>query len=305
MKKLFILLLLLFTVSCSSDDPGDVLFSSEIVKVTSARYSASNVDFDNTLSGFMAAVNEEDSLQVFLEVNHSANAIALGRVLNPTRTVFFGSPGMMVPLLMENQLAGLDLPQKMMFYQNENSEVFSVYNSIAYISSRYNLEQANHLQNSAVLLRNLANASTMAEVRTAADLLVAPGEGIITKESTLSIEETYNGIKSRISARDNLTILAEIDFQEYSPEENSKAFLRPTRLIIFGMPQLSTPLMRNSQTLALDLPQKILVWEDSGGVVQASYNDPSFLAERHELPSDSEEIQQITAILNQLVEAGP
>ncbi|MDT0641501.1 DUF302 domain-containing protein [Zunongwangia sp. F363] len=300
MKKFFLLLLLVINISCTDDDPGDVLYSSEVVKVTGARYSASNVDFNNTYSAFMAAVNEEDSLEIFLEINHAANAIALGRVLNPSRLLFFGSPGMMIPLLQENQLAGLDLPQRMLFYQNVNSEVFAVYNTVPYLSSRYGLEQAEPLQHTAVLLKNLANAATRAEVRTAADLLVEQGQGIISKKSTQAFDATYSAVRRKLGAYENVTILTEINFQDYSPVQESENILRPTKLVIFGMPQLGTPLMQDSPTLALDVPQKILVWEDEEGITNISYNDPAFLADRHNLPATAPEIEQIAAVLDEV-----
>ena len=58
--------------------------------------------------------------------------------------------------------------------------------------------------------------------------------------------------------------------------------LRPTELVIFGNPKVGTPLMQCSHSIAIDLPQKALIWEDDGGQVWLSYNDPQFLALRHD-----------------------
>ncbi len=57
--------------------------------------------------------------------------------------------------------------------------------------------------------------------------------------------------------------------------------LRPTELIIFGNPKVGTPLMNCRQSVAIDLPQKALIWEDETGQVWFSYNDPMYLAKRH------------------------
>ncbi|MGQ0751408.1 MAG: DUF302 domain-containing protein [Betaproteobacteria bacterium] len=57
--------------------------------------------------------------------------------------------------------------------------------------------------------------------------------------------------------------------------------LRPTELLVFGNPQGGTPLMECAQTAGIDLPLKVLAWEDAGGQVWLSYNDPKFLADRH------------------------
>ena len=58
----------------------------------------------------------------------------------------------------------------------------------------------------------------------------------------------------------------------------------PTKLLIFGSPKAGTPLMLAAPSVAIDLPLKILVWEDGQGKVWISYNSPEYLKERHGLP---------------------
>jgi uncharacterized protein (DUF302 family) len=60
----------------------------------------------------------------------------------------------------------------------------------------------------------------------------------------------------------------------------------PTKLLIFGSPKAGTPLMLAAPSIALDLPLKILIWEDAHGKVWVTYNSPVYLQERHGLPSD-------------------
>jgi uncharacterized protein (DUF302 family) len=60
----------------------------------------------------------------------------------------------------------------------------------------------------------------------------------------------------------------------------------PTRLLIFGSPKAGTPLMLAAPSIAIDLPLKILVWEDGAGKVWISYNSPDYLRERHGLPRE-------------------
>ena len=62
--------------------------------------------------------------------------------------------------------------------------------------------------------------------------------------------------------------------------------MRPTKLLIFGSPKAGTPLMQASPSIAIDLPLKILIWEDAQGKVWVSYNSPAYLQERHGLPQD-------------------
>ena len=60
----------------------------------------------------------------------------------------------------------------------------------------------------------------------------------------------------------------------------------PTKLLIFGNPKVGTPLMLASPSVALDLPLKILIAEDSAGKVWISYNSPAYLQARHNLPPE-------------------
>jgi len=62
--------------------------------------------------------------------------------------------------------------------------------------------------------------------------------------------------------------------------------MRPTKLLIFGSPKAGTPLMLAAPSIAIDLPLKILVWEDADGKVWVSYNSPDYLRERHNVPTD-------------------
>jgi uncharacterized protein (DUF302 family) len=62
--------------------------------------------------------------------------------------------------------------------------------------------------------------------------------------------------------------------------------MRPTRLLIFGKPKGGTPLMLAAPSIAIDLPLKILIWEDDQGKVWVTYNTPEYLAERHDLPQN-------------------
>ncbi len=62
--------------------------------------------------------------------------------------------------------------------------------------------------------------------------------------------------------------------------------MRPTKLLIFGSPKAGTPVMLAAPSIAIDLPLKVLVWEDSSGKVWVSYNSPDYLQERHDVPDE-------------------
>jgi uncharacterized protein (DUF302 family) len=82
-----------------------------------------------------------------------------------------------------------------------------------------------------------------------------------------------------------------------------KLALRPTALLIFGNPQVGTPLMQSQQTIGIDLPLRVLVFEDEKGKTWVAYNDPAYLAKRHGINDRGETVKAMTAALKSLAEA--
>lgn len=123
-------------------------------------------------------------------------------------------------------------------------------------------------------------------------------QGVITKVSTKNFEETYNSLKETIADNPNLKIIAELDHQGNSTSVGLK--LNPTRIIMFGNPKLGTPLMQSSQTTGLDLPQKIMVWQDDQDMVKVSYNNPEYLKQRHGIEEKDEVLEKISEALNKI-----
>ena len=76
-----------------------------------------------------------------------------------------------------------------------------------------------------------------------------------------------------------LNIFARIDHAAGASKVGKS--LRPTELLIFGNPQGGTPFMECAQSVGIDLPLKMLVWEDASSQVWLGYNDPAFIAQRH------------------------
>jgi uncharacterized protein (DUF302 family) len=122
-------------------------------------------------------------------------------------------------------------------------------------------------------------------------------DGLITIRSVRSFVETAAVLKDALKAR-GLTIFAEIDHAAGAAEANMP--LRPTTLVMFGNPKGGTPLMQADQRSGIDLPLKLLIWEDFEGKVWLTYNDPVWIAERHGLGSV---IQPIAASLSDLLKA--
>jgi uncharacterized protein (DUF302 family) len=106
--------------------------------------------------------------------------------------------------------------------------------------------------------------------------------GIVDVRSNHSVEQTVERLKTMFGMK-GITLFAVID---HSSEAARIGMQMPkTQLVIFGSPKLGTPLMLEAPSIALDLPLKVLVWQDTSGDVWISYNSPQYLAERHGLPA--------------------
>lgn len=110
-----------------------------------------------------------------------------------------------------------------------------------------------------------------------------PAEGIVNLPTHSSVDETVTRLQSMLQEK-GVQLFALID---HSGEATRAGFeMRPTKLLIFGNPKAGTPLMLASPSISIDLPMKLLVWEDAGGQVWISYNTPEYLQKRHALPQD-------------------
>jgi uncharacterized protein (DUF302 family) len=103
-------------------------------------------------------------------------------------------------------------------------------------------------------------------------------EGLITLRSSFGPEETMSRFEAEVRAR-SMTIFAHIDHAAGAAAVG--LMLRPTDLLIFGAAKGGTPLMQSAQTIGIDLPLKALVWQDEAGSTFLSYNDPSYVTQRH------------------------
>ena len=118
--------------------------------------------------------------------------------------------------------------------------------------------------------------------------------GIIKIKSAHSVSETINRLETVLSKK-GMTIFKHVDHSAGAQKAGMQ--LRPTELLIFGNPKVGTPLMLCSQTAALDLPQKALVYKDENGQVWLVYNDPAYMAKRHDIKGCDAAVQKVTNAL--------
>jgi len=107
--------------------------------------------------------------------------------------------------------------------------------------------------------------------------------GIIDERSQHSVEQTVERLSAMLRAK-GITLFALVDHGAEAAKIGMT--MPPTKLLIFGNPKAGTPLMLAAPSVAIDLPLKILVWEDAQGRAWLSYNSPAYLQERHGVPQE-------------------
>jgi uncharacterized protein (DUF302 family) len=126
-------------------------------------------------------------------------------------------------------------------------------------------------------------------------------DGLITIKSSHGWQQTVDKLEAAVKAK-GLTVFAKVDHAAGAAAVELP--LRPTQLIIFGNAKGGTPLMQAAQTSGIDLPMKVLVWQDASGDTWLSYNDPEWIAKRHGLGQAVEApIKAMSAALHALADA--
>ena len=130
--------------------------------------------------------------------------------------------------------------------------------------------------------------------------LAIADNGIISIKSSHDVNVTADRLERALKSK-GMTVFTRIDHAAGAQKVGKK--LRPTELVIFGNPKVGTPLMQCNQSMAIDLPQKALIWEDEEGEVWLSYNNPKYLARRHDLKGCDEVIKKIEKALSNFAKA--
>lgn len=107
--------------------------------------------------------------------------------------------------------------------------------------------------------------------------------GIVNELSNHSVDDAVERLKAMLQAS-GAVLFGLVDHS--GEAEKVGLEMKPTKLLIFGNPKAGTPLMVASPSTAIDLPLKMLVWEDAANKVWISYNSPEYLQKRHGFPED-------------------
>ena len=129
---------------------------------------------------------------------------------------------------------------------------------------------------------------------------VGAADGVIKVKSAFSVAETADRMENVLDKK-GMTIFKRIKHSEGAAKVGIT--LRETELIIFGNPKVGSPLMKCQQSVAIDLPQKALIWQDKKDKVWISYNDPQYLKKRHNIKGCEEVLSKVEKALAGITKA--
>lgn len=125
-------------------------------------------------------------------------------------------------------------------------------------------------------------------------------DGVTQVESPYDVASTIDNLTTALESK-GMTVFGRVNHAANA--ENAGLALRPTELLIFGNPKIGTPLMNCAQSVALDLPQKMLAYQDESGKVYLSWNDPQYLQSRHAIEGCNEVLQKVSGALANFAKA--
>ena len=124
--------------------------------------------------------------------------------------------------------------------------------------------------------------------------------GLISVKSSHDVKTTADRLENALKQK-GMNVFLRINHAQGAQKVGKE--LRPTELIIFGNPKVGTPLMQCRQSVAIDLPQKALIWQDDNGQVWLSYNNPDYLVKRHDIAGCDAVIKKIKGALGKFAKA--
>lgn len=127
--------------------------------------------------------------------------------------------------------------------------------------------------------------------------LAASEQGLVTRSSRYSVAETLDRFES-IAKAEKVQIFARVDFQALAAANNGN--VRPSQLLIFGRGGILPPLLPAAPMIAVDLPLKVLAWEDADGKVWVSYNASDYLKQRHAIAGKDDVFKRLDAFMEAL-----
>jgi len=292
MKKIMLFLLMICTlgfIACNDNDDGPLISLDDSGLVIKERTG----NFEDIYTSVRTAITDR-GFTVVAEIDHSAAADGVGLLLRPTRVIIFGNPQGGTQLMQDDQRIGIDLPLKMLVYENQDGDFNIAYYDGSTLTDRYDVEVDMVRDNIDTALDAISGGENIKNPRLVTDTF----DDLIVRQTPKSVSEVVDSIQGFLMANDfNIPALVKHD----EAATSVGLTLRPTQVIIFGKPEVGTLLMQSNNKIGIDLPLKILAWENEEGITNVGYYGADFLADRHDINDQDEVIDNINMTLENIL----
>ena len=283
----------MLSISCTQKQQKPTTTSS---MRTSEFITVSNAKTVTELADTLIPQLKEKGFKIIANIDHSIAAKKAGLELRPTRTIIFGNPKGGTLLMQQDQRIGLDLPLKLMIWEDEAGDTHVSYYNATTLTSRYGFSEPQAVINKI----NGALAGFTGNTATEGASVAPITTQLVTKKSPHTADETFDKLQKVVTSK-GLHTMAIVPHDKAAASVDLE--LRPTRVLIFGNPKVGTLLMQSNQSIGIDLPLKVLVHEDEKGTVFVSYFDATFLTNRHGITDKAVVVENVNAALNGITDA--
>lgn len=240
----------------------------------------------------IVAEMEQRGFTIPLIINHSAAAASVDLELAPNQVIYARPPKVLEKhLLKKSNTIALDLPMKFLVFEDKNGDIKLSVNSIGYLVDRHNLA----IKDRVLKWTDKINGQ-FGTVNT-------QGHGLISVESNQSIEDTAQALQDAISVNPAVRIPLVLNYRTNNKHNGRRNHSLSPILIVFGNPNVGTPLMQADPKIGIDLPLEFLVWSDKDQVY-ITYNEPHFMADRFNIDDQNTRLDAIANVLNNLAQIG-
>lgn len=192
-------------------------------------------------------------------------------------------------LLRRSGTTGIDLTWRVLVYEDEDGKIKTFSNTTGFFMDRHGIKP---------------RISSLRRIGNAIKAFTGFDNGLVTVSSLQNFDDTVDDLIAAIPDAFNIPFI--IDYRDTfdGQSDNGSRKRKLPVLIVFGNPNVGTPLMRISQEIGENLPQKFLVWKDGKGGVNITYNDPFALARRHNIQGQDQRLTMIAGALRRFALEG-
>lgn len=272
MRFIISALALTLFISCSSDNK-----TITYPNTTGLVYAESEESFTTTYNKLRSELQQGD-FTIYKEIDFKTYAESYRKRSRNAKMILFSNPSLETPLIDIKPELGLEFPTRILTFEDRDKFVLLAYNNTEYLSRVYNLNTG--MSAVANMESSLSNIVTnVAGNMTLKNETATVGLNYLTVPSMSSFNDTYNRLRNRISDSQEMKLITEVDHQA-----NARSIglnIRPNKVLIFSTGEMEANLVDQYQLSIIDLPIRILVWEDANNKTHIAWQDIDTLTYRH------------------------